>query len=89
MMQDSDRKAIDALTREVRRLNDHTFIKVHNSVWRMLFFQLLRGLMMGLGTVMGATVLVSLIAWWASQFSFVPILGEWLNDIVREMEAGR
>lgn len=88
-MQDHDREAIARLTQEVERLNNHTFVRVHNSIWRLLFFQLLRGLALGLGTVMGATVLVSLIAWWASQFSFVPILGEWLNQIVQQMEQGR
>ena len=82
-------KAIRALTDEVRRLNEHRFIRVQNSLWRLIFFQLARGLAFGLGTLLGATVLVSLIAWWASQFSFIPVLGEWLNELVRQMEAGR
>lgn len=88
-MQTPDEDAMRALTRELELLNSHRFIRIHNSPWRLLMFQLLRGLAMGLGTVMGATVLVSLFAWWASQFSFIPILGEWLNQIVQQMETGR
>lgn len=90
-MQDNteENDQLRALTDEVRKLNEHRFIRVQNSYFRLVTFQFVRGLAFGLGTVMGATVLVSLIAWWASQFSFVPVLGEWLNDIVREMEQGR
>ena len=79
-------REIAALTEEVRKLNEHRFIRVQNSLWRLILFQLVRGLAFGLGTVLGATVLVSLIAWWASQFSFVPILGDWLLQIVEQME---
>lgn len=85
-MQDPQIDAIRALTAEVERLNNHRFIRVQNSVWRLIFFQLARGLAFGLGTVLGATVLVSAIAWWASQFSFIPILGDWLLQIVQQME---
>jgi len=83
MTQNTD---IQALTEEVRKLNEHRFVRVQNSLWRLILFQLVRGLAFGLGTVLGATVLVSLIAWWASQFSFVPILGDWLLQIVEQME---
>ena len=58
-MQTPDEDAMRALTRELELLNSHRFIRIHNSPWRLLMFQLLRGLAMGLGTVMGATVLVS------------------------------
>lgn len=85
-MTPSEIKAIENLTSEVRRLNNHRFIRVQNSWWRLVWFQLMRGLAFGLGTVLGATVLVSLIAWWASQFSFIPVLGEWLTQIVEQME---
>ncbi len=81
--------AIEALTLEVKKLNDHRFIRVQNSFWRLIFFQLARGLAFGLGTLMGATVLVSLLAWWASQFTFIPVLGDWLLQIVQQMEQGR
>ena len=88
-MQTPTDEALRELTKEVQKLNSHRFIRVQNSIWRMLLFQLARGLALGLGTVLGATVLVSLIAWWASQFSFIPILGDWLLQLVNEMEQGR
>ncbi len=84
-----DPNALDALTREVAKLNSHRFIWIQNSVWRMMLYQFMRGLAFGLGTLMGATVLVSILAWWVSQVSFIPILGDWLVQIVQEMEKGR
>ena len=84
-----DPNALDALTREVAKLNSHRFIWIQNSVWRMMLYQFLRGLSFGLGTLMGATVLVSILAWWVSQVSFIPILGDWLVQIVEEIEKGR
>ena len=86
-MQDDD--SIRELTKELRTLNEHRFIRVQNSYWRLIVYQFVRGLAFGLGTLMGATVLVSLIAYWASQFSFIPILGDWLLQLVEQMEQGR
>ena len=78
--------AINRLTQEVERLNTHRFITVHNSRWRLLAFSLGRGLAFGLGSVLGATILVSILGWWASQFEFLPIIGEWAARLVQEIE---
>lgn len=79
------RKEFEALTTEIRRLNDHTFIKMHNSRWRLAAFQFLRGLAFGLGTVVGATILVSLIAFVLSTIDFIPILGDWAARIAEQI----
>lgn len=78
--------AIAALTEEVRKLNAHRFIRVQNSLWKLVMFQLIRGLAFGLGSVLGATILVSVLAWWLSQFEFVPIIGDWVGQISDEMK---
>jgi hypothetical protein len=49
-------------------------------------FQFLRGLAFGLGSVMGATILVSMIAWWLSQFEFLPLIGDWMVILSDEFE---
>jgi len=74
-----------ALTREIRRLNDHTFIRMHNSRWRLAGFQFLRGLAFGLGTVVGATILVSIIGFALSTIDFIPILGDWAAKIAEQI----
>lgn len=88
-LQEKQIAALEALTEEVRRFNEHRFVKIQNSPGRLILFQMMRGLALGLGTLMGATVLVSLLAWWASQFSFIPVIGDWMTQIVNEIEQGR
>lgn len=82
-------REVVAPRRELERLNTHRFIRIHNSVPRMLAFNLARGLAVGLGTVLGATVLLSVIIWALSQIEFLPIIGDWAAQIsaqVREIQ---
>jgi len=48
-------------------------------------FQLYRGLAFGLGSVLGATILVSVAAYLLAQIDFIPIIGDWAADIAREI----
>ncbi|WP_371226577.1 DUF5665 domain-containing protein [Roseovarius sp. 2305UL8-3] len=75
--------------RELEKLNSHRFIRMHNSVFRLLTFNFMRGLAFGLGTVLGASVLLSLVAWSVSQIEFLPIIGEWATEIARQMKAAQ
>jgi hypothetical protein len=84
-MTEDELSAIERLTKEVEILNQHRFVRVHNSFFRMIGFQFLRGLALGLGTVVGATALVSIVAYWLSQFEFVPIIGEWVKQIADQI----
>ena len=77
---------IRALREEIERFNGHRFIRIQNSVPRMLFVQLARGLVLGLGTVIGASVLVSFFVYALSQIEFLPIIGEWATEIARQIE---
>lgn len=77
---------IAQLRREVAMLNGHRFIRVQNSLWRMLGFQFLRGLALGLGSVIGATLLVSFAVYLLSHIDFVPILGDWAAEIASQMK---
>ena len=76
---------IAGLRRELERLNGHRFIRVQNSLRLMLWHQFLRGLATGLGTVVGATILVSVFAYFLSQIDFIPIIGEWAAEIARQI----
>jgi hypothetical protein len=78
---------VAALRREVARLNSHRFVRLHNSIVKLLWFNLLRGAAFGLGTVLGASVLLSALVWSVSQVEMLPVIGEWAAEIVRQMEA--
>ncbi|PIE15936.1 MAG: hypothetical protein CSA68_04640 [Rhodobacterales bacterium] len=72
---------LKALKEEVQRLNNHRFVRIHNSPWRLIRFQFVRGLAFGLGSVIGATFLVSALVYSLSNIDFIPIVGEWAREI--------
>lgn len=84
--QDAQEDAIRRLTAEVERFNNHRFVAVQNSRWRLLGFQFMRGMAFGLGSVIGASLLVSMIGWWLSQFEFLPLIGDWMVILSDEFE---
>lgn len=80
-------REIAALRAALEKLNDHRFMRIHNSTARLIWFQFLRGLAFGLGTVFGASILVSAMALALSQIEFLPIIGEWAAEVARQIEA--
>ncbi|MGR3463123.1 MAG: DUF5665 domain-containing protein [Roseovarius sp.] len=80
---------IRALRTELARLNTHRFVRIHNNMPRLLAFNFARGLAVGLGTVLGATVLLSVVVWSLSQIEFLPIIGEWAAQISEQMRAAQ
>lgn len=77
---------VNKLRREVERMNNHKFIRLHDSIWRLGLFQLYRGLAFGLGSVLGATILVSLLGYMLASIDFIPVLGDWAAQILVEIQ---
>jgi hypothetical protein len=71
---------------ELVRLNSHRFVRQMNSPFWMLGATFTRGMALGLGTVFGATILVSVITYLLAQFDFIPILGQWAARIGEEIQ---
>lgn len=78
-------KRLDALTKELEKLNSHRFVRIHNSVPKLLAFQFGRGLAFGLGSVVGATLLVSVVVYFLSSMDFIPIIGVWAQRLVEQI----
>lgn len=78
---------VRALRAEVGKLNNHRYIQLHDSMVKLGLFQLYRGLAFGLGSVLGATILVSVAAYLLAQIDFIPIIGDWAADVAREIDA--
>jgi hypothetical protein len=76
-----------ALRRAVDTLNRHPWMKIENSTPRLLVRQILKGLALGFGTVVGASVLVSVALFFLSRIDFIPIIGEWASDVADVIEA--
>ena len=78
---------VDALRLEIAKLNDQRFLRSQATWFGSLWYNFLRGLALGLGSVVGATLLVSVLVYMLSSIDFVPVIGEWANEIIAVIEA--
>ena len=85
-MDNRQRRSINRLESAVRKLSEHYFFRMNESVWAIIWFSLLRGLAFGLGTVLGATILVYVLVLLLSQIEFIPIIGEWAVRIIEQIQ---
>ena len=79
MSEDSENTKI---VEQLKQLNQHRFVRAHDSWVGLIVFNLVRGLAFGLGSVIGATLLVSIFIYFLSSIDFIPILGEYARDII-------
>ncbi len=79
---DNNKRLINA----IEALVNHNFMRIHESIWKFIFFNLLRGLAIGLGSVIGATALVALLIQILSQFEFIPIIGNLAHEVIEIIE---
>jgi len=79
----------ETLTNAIRDLLDHKLLREYSSTWRILWLNFLRGLAFGLGSVIGATILVYLTIQILAQIEFIPILGEWAVQLIEQIETKR
>lgn len=76
-----------ALRNQLEKLNSHKYIRVQNSLPRLLWNHFLRGLAMGLGTAVGATLLLSFLLILLAKIDFIPIIGDWAGQIADQIQS--
>ena len=79
------KKPIEDLEKSINDFKKHYFFRVNNSFTKIVAFSLIRGLASGLGWVIGATILVSILTYILSQIEFIPILGDWVSQLIEEI----
>ncbi len=65
---------------------DRGHTRIHISTWRMVLNNFLGGLFWGLGTVLGATLVVGLVIIILGQLNSVPVIGNFISDILRSLQ---
>ena len=78
---------IKKLSESIKSLHNSNIFKIYNSTKKILFISFLKGLASGLGWIIGATILVSLLTYILSQIEFIPILGDIVSQLIQEIEA--
>lgn len=81
-----EKQELQKIREALQVLNNHKLVRNFNSTRRMLAFQFLRGIAFGLGSVIGATIVVSLLISFLAQIEFIPIIGEWAIQIIEEIQ---
>lgn len=72
---------------QLEQLNNHKLVQTYNSIPRLLWFHLLKGIAFSLGSVLGATVVLSSIVYILSQMEFIPVIGDWVSEIIKVVKA--
>ncbi len=85
MIKDNNNQ-IKKLEISIKNLNRQRFFKIYSSFISIIFVSFLKGLASGLGWVLGATILVSILTFALSQIEFIPILGEWVSKLISEIK---
>jgi len=81
-------KTPDRLASALARLATTRFIAMHNSIWQLLWINFLKGVALGFGTIVGATVVLWIVVSILSQMDFIPIIGEWAARLIEILEQG-
>ncbi len=79
----------ERLAQAIEALNQHKLMQIYANPWRMMWVNFLRGLAFGLGSVLGATILVYVTVQILAQIEFIPILGDWAVQIITQIESNR
>ena len=72
----------EKVNEQLTYFHKHKLFKVYNSIPQLLWFNLLKGVAFGLGSVLGATVVLSALVYLLSQIEFIPFIGEWVSAIL-------
>ena len=85
-----DEKAVQLrLAEAIETLNEHNLMRIYSSSWWIIWTNFLRGLAFGLGSVIGASILVYITVQVLAQIEFIPILGDWALRLISEIEKSR
>jgi hypothetical protein len=84
MQSDDDAPVTEALIAEVAALRTEVTLvnkQLYQPRSRVLFQMFLRGIAFGLGSFLGATLVVSILIYSLASIDFIPIVGEWAREI--------
>ncbi|MCJ8312601.1 MAG: hypothetical protein HRU38_09995 [Saccharospirillaceae bacterium] len=77
--------SLQAIETELQKLSQHRIVTIYNSFFKQFTLQFFRGIFFGLGTAMGATIVLSGLLYVLAQIEFVPIIGEWVKMIILQL----
>lgn len=80
-------KEVKELTKEVKKLKNQDFMHVFSHPVKMMGYSFMKGLMVGFGSVLGATIIVAVFIYILAQISLIPIVGEFVEGVIQEVQS--
>src|SRR3989338_1692199 len=77
---------VKQLAKIIKQLQRERPFDVMQKPGRLLWLAFLKGIMVGFGSVLGATVLVALAIYILSQIQFVPVFGDWIRELIEQIK---
>lgn len=77
---------ITEIQADIKSLNENKIFVIYNSLYKLIGIQFIKGLAFGLGSVLGATIVVSILLFFLAQIEFIPIIGDWVKLIIGEIQ---
>jgi len=78
-------KEIKILSREIARMKDMEVIQIFKNKWKFIGLSLVKGIAVGFGSVLGATLFIYIFVYLLAQLSVIPVIGDWVKDIITEV----
>ena len=81
-----EESAIKELQKTLERIQQLGVVKINNSIVKIMGVSFLKGVAFGLGSLVGAGIVLSLLLYLLSQVEFIPVIGEWATQIINIVE---
>jgi len=78
-------KEIRILSKEIARMKDMEVIQIFKNKWKFLGLSLVKGIAVGFGSVLGATLFIYIFVYLLAQLSVIPVIGDWVKDVISEV----
>ena len=73
----------------LQQLLSHRFARIQASIWTALWAYFLQGIAFGLGSFLGATIVVYFLVMALGQLEFIPIIGDLASELIAEINSSK
>lgn len=78
--------SILALQKIVNQLQLRQYLQLEDNPKKFLFYNFIVGIIRGLGFAIGVSLIFALILWILTQLIIIPIVGDWIVDLLNYIE---
>jgi hypothetical protein len=82
-------RELKELTKQVEKLRDADLMENFKKPGKFLWFSFLKGVMMGFGSVLGASLLVGIAVYLMGQIQLVPVVGDFVKGVLTQIDSGQ